>query len=485
MSVLETFYFAFKSDSKDVKKGAEDAKKSANELETGILSTKEAAEALGQSFIGAIASAQRNVVGLLSIGALTAKTLREAAESENLALFSERLGHNIEQVDAWSRANAQAGGSAGAFRGTLESLTQTLTEFTITGGGAAAETFARLGINAFNAGGQLKDAFELLPEIADAFQEISDTEAANLGQKLGLDNATILLLQRGRGEIDALTRRQQQLGLTTKEDTELAVAFNQAWRDTQTLFGSVARQIGSVFLPVFTELQTQGQNLIIFLRENEQFMKEVFLAAAGVITAVYLPAMTKAAIATGLALAPFLLLAFGVAAIALAINDLNNYLAGNDSIIGRLAERWPLVGEVIKSVAKVFENLKTVFSELFDTIKEQFKGGASKQLNRFLSFIGLKDDEQPEEADNIGGTHGRDDIPAALRAAQDNPLATISPDTIRNQSNNQNHKTSVSVENINVDARGGNSEEIASKLAPELTGQMEQAIAQSSTAIAG
>ena len=228
MSVLESFYFAFKSDAKDVIQGTKSALKSANDLDRGPLNTKQAADLLGKSFLSAIQLASRNLSGLLTVGALTSRTLKEAAQAEDLGRFAERLNQNVEEVSTWGKIIEHTGGTAAGFRGTLESLTNTLTDFAITGGGAAAETFARLGINAFDANGQLKTALELLPEIADSFGQLSREESVNLGRRLGLDNATILLLQRGRDEVEALTRRQQQLGVVTQEDTERVTAFNMA-----------------------------------------------------------------------------------------------------------------------------------------------------------------------------------------------------------------------------------------------------------------
>ncbi len=496
MSALETFFIAFESDSKDVEKGAQQAKKATNELEGGILDTKGAADALGQSFVGAVISAQKSITALLSIGALTAKAFSEASQSEALGRFTERLDQNIEQVDAWSRAIQQTGGSADTFRGTLEGLVNTLTEFSITGGGAAAETFARLGISAFDAGGRIKSAFELLPEIADSFEHLSQKESANLGQKLGLDNATILLLQRGRSAIDDLTRRQRDLGVVTKEDTEIATLYNIAWRDTQTLFASVARSVGSVFLPILTELQTKFQDLVIYLRNNEEFLKEIFIAAAGIITAVYLPAMTKAAIATTLAIAPFIAIGAAVAALALIINDFNNYLEGNDSLIGRISEKWPRVGEIVKSMAKAFQNLKDILSEVLESMKDLFSGNIGKTFDRAARFLGLAPEaEAPPEYENVGGGHTRADLPPgldpdlsnaaseAITTAQNNPLSGANSQSISNESRSLNQQSVVNVAAVNVDARGGDSEEIASNMREALTEEIEQTMSQNSTAV--
>lgn len=42
----------------------------------------------------------------------------------------------------------------------------------------------------------------VLPELAESFEKLSKQESAALGQKLGLDQGTIMLLRRGRREVE-------------------------------------------------------------------------------------------------------------------------------------------------------------------------------------------------------------------------------------------------------------------------------------------
>lgn len=502
MSVLDTLYLLFKSDSSDVKRGAEDAKKSSDGLERSLLSNKEAADALGKSFLGTIQNAQRNIAQLLTLGAITAKTLKESAEAEELGRFSERLNQNVEEVAIWGKLIQTTGGSAEGFRGTLEGLTNTLTEFSITGGGAAAETFARLGINAFDAGGKLKDAFTLLPEIADAFEGLSREESVNLGSKLGLDNATILLLQRGRNEIEALTQRQQRLGLITKEDTEIATQFNLAWRDTQTALGSLARNIGFSVLPILTTLQEKFQDIIILVLENESIIKDFFIALS--------PILVTVAAKAALALAPFLLLGAAITAAALAINDLRAYLNGYDSVIGRVLDSNQEAKESFDSfidfIRKSFDYIKNnlfgdVYRELVDQINkildlfgfELLEGGSkplsSPEIERYERdlppghLIGLPDDLPPLHLlpdDQVNKLLEKAGI--ELNQANHNPLSSTPNSTISNQSNALNSQASVSINAININAPGADSTEIAQNIGERTESMMEYVIGNASTA---
>ena len=69
------------------------------------------------------------------------------------------------------------------FRGTVETLNDNLSEIAKTGGGAAAEAFARLGISAVDSEGKMKGVFDLLPELADSFRRIKRGGVCRAGQK--------------------------------------------------------------------------------------------------------------------------------------------------------------------------------------------------------------------------------------------------------------------------------------------------------------
>ena len=515
MSVLETFYFAFRSDAKDVVKGTQDALKSANALDKGLLDNKQAADALSKSFLTSIRRAGQRLSGILTIGSLASQTIREAAQSEELGRFSERLDQNIEEVSTWGKIIEHTGGSAAGFRSTLEGLTNTLTEFSITGGGAAAETFARLEINAFKANGQLKTAFELLPEIADSFQNISREESVNLGKRLGLDNATILLLQRGRDHVEQMIRRQERLGIVTREDTEIVSEFNMVWRDTRTAFDSLVRRIGFNLLPALSSVFTGVQNVLIFMRENGGIISEMFKAGALGLTLYYLPALKKASVsiaAFGLkaaaALIPFALKAGAIALIGIVIDDVIGYFRGYESLTGR----------IIESNKEAIESFKEFFTDIKDRGLQSFKdlkAGAIDYINQARALVGLDPiggenkpayvipnptgSDAPFLTDEgvmaVDRASHRSDAPFLApeliqlldQASQNNALVSSGNPSLLAQHNSQTQQTSasVSISAINVDARGDNSDQISAKIGSSMENAMENVIGNMSTAIQG
>jgi len=485
-SLLETFGILFESDADDVKKGADEAGKAVDDLESKIESTDVVAEKLGKSFLGLTTSAKNAIASVIGFAAISAGVLNATQQADQLGKFSKVLGLNAQEVGAWSEAVIRAGGSAQGFRSSIMSLTSQLTDFLLTGGGPAIEVLSRLGVSAFDAQGKIKTAFDLLPNLADAFERLSAAEAFSFGQKLGLDQSTILLLQQGRREVEDLVRRQKELGITTKEDTRLAAEFNDAWADFAQQSSATFRALGTVVLPVLSQVFTLVDDFSDLLVENKDLVIGFFVGIAGAITLYYLPAMFSAATAAIAAMAPFLLLAAVVTAIgvvfALVYEDIVAFSNGQDSMIGKILEKYPIIGEVVDKLKESFKTFSEFVVKAFDfllhlpdKIVEGFKK-VKDSIPEIPSFSDIK--EGALGLIGLGG--GETDEALAIgreqiTGADTNPLSGQSM-TSMSSTKTANTSTSVSVGNVNVDARGGDAKDIASGVSSALGEQMKQAV---------
>lgn len=391
-SLLQTFRILFESDAEDVEKGAKAAGKAIDDLEDKIKDTDGTTKQLGSSFLGLTRSAQTAIAGIISFGAISAGLINVAQQTDDIGKFSQALGLNVSQVSAWSEAVIRFGGSAQSFQSSLGGLTLQLSDFALTGSGPAIEVFARLGISAFDSAGRIRSAFDILPELADTFQSLTQADAVNFGQKLGLDQGTILLLQQGRREIDSLIRRQTELGTVTEEDARLSAEFNKSWADFSQVISDAGRSAGIFFFPMLTKAFEAVEDLIKLLRDNKDLVTGFFLGMAGAITAFLIPALLRSLVALG----PYLLLAAAVIAIgvafALVYEDIKAFREGNDSLIGEIIKKYPRVGDAVKAVGESFNALKKTALDVFEDIKkipsdpeEAFKG-LSKNSQMALSL---------------------------------------------------------------------------------------------------
>lgn len=93
------------------------------------------------------------------------------------------------------------------------------------------------------------------------------------------------------------------------------------------------------------------------------------IAIATTILTVLAPSLYALAVAISAAIWPFTLMAAGILALSLAIEDLYVWMAGGDSIIGQFVGRWE---DASASIVGAWTGLKNWFSNLFDWFSDKF-----------------------------------------------------------------------------------------------------------------
>lgn len=393
MALLDTFAILFQTDAKkaaddveNLNENLDDTQKSADDATGSMDGFNESTTESSVSIAGMTKTVGGLIASFIALDAVADGVIENAAAVDEIGKFAQVTGESIVEIDAWGEAVARNGGSAQAFRGTLESLSTSLADISLTGGGEAAETLARLGINAFDAGGKVKSAFAILPDLADSFQQLSTAQSFQFGKKLGLDQGTILLLQQGREAVDQLVQRQKSLGAATKDTYNASAIFNDQLDDTKRAFGSLSTEATTALLPALTEALKLLENGVQWVRENQSLVEGFFLGVAGVITAVYLPAIASAAAATLVAIAPFVAIGAAIAAVGTAVaivyEDITAWVNGSSSAIG------DLLGS--------FEDFKASVFEIFDDISKKFTGWLDdfKEFGKSVDdFFGFGDDK--------------------------------------------------------------------------------------------
>ena len=385
MSLLSTFAILFETD-------ADKATKEVEGLSDSLEGVSDAANPATEGvdeFTDAInenASSVGDLTGMmvkltatyLSFDAVASGVFSNASDIDTVGKFSETIGENITELDAWGAAAKRNGGSASSMRSSIETLNTSLADIKISGGGEAITTLSMLGVTATKTGGDIKSAFDILPELADSFQRMSAQESFAFGKKLGLDQGTILLLQQGRGEVEKLVERQKLLGGVTEENYESAAKFNDAWDDTKRVFNSLWMQANSTILPMLTNIFGLIEQGVLWMRENETVVKGFFIGA-GIAASAYTVKIIAAKIATvgffvavkaAIASTGIGLLVIGLAsAFALLYEDMVAWSNGTKS----------LLGDILGS----FEDFKKGIEEIFTSIGDFISGAIDRNVIQF------------------------------------------------------------------------------------------------------
>lgn len=441
MSTLDTLYIIYKSlGVEELEKDQARAKKSTDDLAHSLENTGKIGESLSHQFLGLAKSIGGFVIAGLSVSHIHDSIKAAGEYAKQVGDTAKSLKVNVEELDVWDRAVKEAGGSAQGFQSSVRNLASSLNITT-------------------------KDALNLMPRLADTFRKVGQDRAFAFGKKLGLDEGTILFLQQGRREVDALLGKQKEFGTVTKQDAELVRKFNNEWEKTTYLFRYFFIQVSTAVLPFLIKLVEGFEKVGLYFKKHSDFIKGGLIALAGIITYLVTPALVRAAVAAWGFLAPILPMIIALAvlgtAFALVYDDIQNFMKGNRSVTGEILERWSAVGKVIKTV---FDGIKETLKFVMQAIDAAIEG--FKKISNFLT----------------GGNNGvtLDGLLSgqqAIKLASNNRLASQSSGSIFSSTRSSNRNNSINMGEINIYTQATDGYGIVSALKNNLlSDQMRQTI---------
>ena len=423
MAILDTFYILFKADSKD-------AEKSFKGVNTAI-------DKMDQSL-------NRFTRRWLSLYAIFKGLTSAVGYAFELTQASQALNVNIEELDAWGGAVQKTGGTVEGFTKSLESMAEHL-------------------------GTSPKIALQLLPKVADQFKRLSQVQALRYGKLLGLDTPTILLLQQGRREVEALIARQKELGVVTTRDAAIFKHFQNSMQNAGRGFKSLIRDYILQIIPALDLALEKFSEFTIYIRKHSGLVKGALIPVAAVFVGI-----AGSIIAANIPMAIFVgsVIALG-AAFALAYDDIQTFAEGGDSVIGRMLERWPELGKVIKWVFNDLklagENILWFFGKILDAINDIIKAGKlidkiiSPYIDKFTAELG----KQGADVHLFGAK-------SAIETASRSPLTSQIGSGIFNTNNGGNKEVNLTISEITINTQATTPTDIAYGLGVELQKQLRQ-----------
>ena len=225
---LETLVYELTADTSKLIEAENKATNETKKLDKELEKVEDTSNTLGKSllsmvggFVGAVASgfALSTFVGAIA----SAKEYTIALENT-----SNQLGIARDELSAFHSVAEQNGGTVDEFNSSIINLNEKINELGNSADTMISPALNRFGVSLKDTNGVLKTSTELMPELADMFSQISKQESANIGKKLGLDNATIRMLQMGRAELDEQIKTQKELFSVTDEQVEIFQKFDKA-----------------------------------------------------------------------------------------------------------------------------------------------------------------------------------------------------------------------------------------------------------------
>lgn len=315
--------------------------------------SKEAASNAEKSFgklpplLTTIRSKIMSVAGSLT-GAIAAAKLFDnyIGQGKGLNDLSRKIGMSVETIDAWSKANEAAGGTAESLQGSLEAFYRKT--------GRPATEFLRLG---------------------EKIEGMSRLQAQRFLEAQGVALDAIPVFLKGQKYADELVAKYRKTAFTT-QDAKNAQAFKTAWLD----FKVAAQDVGNVFLrllvPAFTQAMNMLSRAVSYVREHTRLftilgalLSAVFAVKTGRAIGGVTAALRGFGIAVGFAFKPVALLAALIGALALSIDDLTVFANGGQSAIEAFLQKNGIAAETIESLRSSIQDVKDAFAEAWDAVK--------------------------------------------------------------------------------------------------------------------
>lgn len=381
MAIIDVFAWELQADTKKLSAGIDKAKASVESLDKNFAHVDKTGSVAAANLTALFSRLAVVTAGIFSFGSIVGKTREYAAHAEALSDLSGTTGVAIEKLDAFEKAAESSGSSASTATDLIQATARAM--------GNEADVLEKAGVSVRDAAGNMRPTLDVMMDMSEAMKDMDPQQASAFMRNFRImDPAMINMMRKGREGLDALIRSKERDGVLTKADAEAAIAYNDAQRALSETIRSAWDDVAAAVVPTLAKLTTALNEAFVFGKQHLDFFKIL----AGLIGITLLPAIyrmatawTTAAVAQAAALAPALLLAAAIAGIALVIDDANNYLEGNASIIGDLAKEYPELGAAVKSFVKWVQESWDAFIVFIDTMPGRF----NKSLSEIADFFSV------------------------------------------------------------------------------------------------
>ncbi|MDR2947127.1 MAG: phage tail tape measure protein [Candidatus Adiutrix sp.] len=294
------------------------------------------------------------------------------ATADRLGDVSESLNMSGHELDTWGKAAIVAGGSAEGLEGSIRGLGTQIENAVTFGMKKSQKVFDELGISLKDAEGNTKSATQVMTDLAAVADTMDKAQFAGIAKKLGFDDGSIMLMQRGKAGLAQLLGEMEGYALTDKE-IAAAGEYDEKMNRLSFSVKAVSNMFLSLLVPALDFVAKTLTKIFTFLREHKAFTYAFFTGLAAVIMSVCIPALGAMAAAAWAAISPFLPAIAIIAGLALIFDDFWTYVNGGESA---LEDFWSLFGtgeEISAKLAAAWEVLKASGEALWNGLKAAFR----------------------------------------------------------------------------------------------------------------
>lgn len=391
MSILETFFILFKTDADKAADDVERLGKAGDKAERSLLNTDAAVGRLGGSFVSMAAQLAAPILALASLGGIMSTVFERVRAIDDIADAAGKLRSSAADYEAFTRAVRASGGTLQDAQANLANFSDKLNDAAARPDGPNAKNFAKWGIIFKDVNGEAVGAVDGVLALAKSLEGVSQAEALGRLRRLGIQDAdTISFLLQGKQAIIEKMEAEKRAGVVTENQIRIVGDYQSAIGRSSNLLDTFANELTEALLPALTKGVEVFNRFFGWMLDHEALVKGFFIGVAGVITAVFLPAMASAAAATIAATWPFLAIAAAVigfgAAVALVYEDLTAYFNGQNSLIGELIKKYQWLIDAVKDAWNKIAGAVLSAWSIIQPVLQAIADGATSIIDGYIKL---------------------------------------------------------------------------------------------------
>ena len=445
------------------------------------------ADRAGAAFLNLAKNVGGVVAGFITVDAILGTASAYYEQADAIGRTSESLGLSVERMQAWQAVAVQTGGEAEEMADRFRDMSDYIIDAVQFDSGPLKDIAAKLSIPLKTAQGEARATEDVMLDLAGAFQKVGRQASTAYGMQMSMDPGTIALLQKGRGELEAMLKVQQEQAAFAAEDAEIArkqkLAMLELDRSWQGFVNGLMRLGAPAILSITEKLGTVTN----FLQTNAPAIGMTLGVIAAVIGKSIAPALFILGKAGFAALAPFAPFIAAAIALGVALDDLAAFAEGGNSAFEQFLRWLGLADESVEAVREAVKSLLGLFASLFSFDGGQIVQALEKVQQAFANLFGrigdwlknllpdwvqkLMGDDAPAE-DSGGLVWG-----AGSFARETNSLGAHASHggTVNNSSRSTNVQSSTSIGTINIETKATDAPGIAQGIGAALRNMSAQA----------
>lgn len=329
----------------------------------------------------------------------------QAAAMNAIERTSSMLGMSTERVQEYQFAAKSLGLDINAVTDSISRM-QVAQQMAAQGGKEQAQAFKWVGASVKDANGHMKDSDTLFLDVADGISKMVDPakQAAAAQYIFGRSGRALLpFLKEGRKGVEEYFQVYRELGGGyDKEAIEKGREFDKQSARTNLTLTALKNTIAKAVLPIVTAIGRAFEKTVKWLNEvtKHTHIVQATMIAFGAAALVFVAPLIAAAV-------PVLLLAAGIVALILALEDLYGFLTGKQSATGEILDKIFGKGaqvKILQQVKDTWAQMKDVFKDALPYIEKIV--AAMKWViehgKEFSHWVGNKLAGEVKEGDNLG-----------------------------------------------------------------------------------